>query len=159
MAHRTALTTRHRTGNVKGVTRLELSVSEPHVVRQRLESPLDRWAMAVTGAREPCLLLDAEAVIVAISEPVTRLLRVTGPVLGRDVLAAVLHLVDFADGQALTEDEVTKIPPILAITSGRLARGLLRVGSSDTVVTLDAIATPLLDGETVAGSLTFFSPV
>lgn len=115
--------------------------------------------MAVTGASEPCLLLDSEAVIVAISEPVTRLLRVTGPVLGRDVLAAVLHLVDFADGAALTEDEVTKIPPILAITSGRLARGLLRVGAPEAVVTLDAIATPLTDGEKTTGSLTFFSPV
>ncbi len=128
-------------------------------MRQQLESPLGRWAAAVAGAQELCLVLDAEAVIVAASVPFERLLGSDGPVAGRDVLDGVLGLVDFADGGTLAEDEVSKIPPILALTSGRLARGLLRLGSLDGACTLDAVATPLRTAGAVAGSLTFFNPV
>lgn len=138
---------------------LELSVSEPRVQHQRAQSPLDRWAIAVAGAAEPCLLLDSEAVIIAASEPFRQLAEVSGSDVGRDLLAGVLRLLDFADGGALTDNEVTKIPPILAITSGRLAHSLLRVKSAEGALTLDAIATPLSDGDRVAGSLTFFSRV
>jgi hypothetical protein len=61
----------------------------------------------------------------------------------------------------LYEPEIERIPPLLAIRSGRLARGLMRVQTDvgDAHLTVDAIATPLLvDGEVVA-SLTFFSAV
>ena len=59
----------------------------------------------------------------------------------------MLRPLDFsAAGIALDEGEVSKIPPLLALASGRLARGLLRVQCRDDACTLDAIATPLLDG-------------
>ena len=138
---------------------LELSVSEPHLMRQRAESSLDRWVTAVAGAPEPCLVLSAEGVVLAISASFMRMLGHTDSVVGRDVLDGVLGLLDFADGGVLGEDEVSKIPPILALTSGRLARGLLRVGSADVACTLDAVATPLVAGDKPVGSLTFFSRV
>jgi hypothetical protein len=55
---------------------------------------------------------------------------------------------------------MANIPPLLAVTSGRLARGLLRVQRPGQLPgTVDAIATPLRDGDTVVGSLTFFAEV
>ena len=156
-----ALTSHRLPGNVSGVPHLELSVSEPHLTRarQRAEQPLTRWAAAVSGAEEHCLILDTEAVIVAISAPFERLLGLDRPAVGRDLLDGVLRLLDFADGGALTDGEVTKIPPLLALTSGRLTRGLLRVYADEEACTFDAIATPLLDGDATAGSLTFFARV
>ena len=156
-----ALTRRQPPGNVRGVPHLELSVSEPNVTRARQQSgsPLDRWSAAVSDAEEHCLVLDTEAVIVAISVPFERLLGLDRPAVGRDLLDGVLRLIDFADGGALNDGEIGKIPPLLALTSRRLARGLLRVQSADEACTLDAIATPLRDGEATAGSLTFFSRV
>jgi hypothetical protein len=54
---------------------------------------------------------------------------------------------------------VGKIPPLLAMSSQRLSRGLLRVDRDGTTATLDAIATPLFDDGRLAGSLTFFSEI
>ena len=72
------------------------------------------------------------------------------------------ELVDFTASLAkLDNAEADKIPPLLAISSGRLARGLMRVRppAGGTVRTVDAVATPLWDGSTLVGSLTFFSEV
>ncbi len=51
------------------------------------------------------------------------------------------------------------IPPLLAVSSGRMARGLIRLACPKTgrVSTLDAIATPLVNGPDIVGSLTFFA--
>jgi hypothetical protein len=141
---------------------VELSVSEPHVQRARtpVDIVLDRWAAAVVDAAEPSLIINASEIIVAMSAPVEEMLGIQGQVvIGRGLLDGVLQLLDFGDGGALTDVEIGKIPPLLALTSGRLARGLLRVQCGEEACTLDAIATPLLcDGATV-GSLTFFSRV
>ncbi len=53
-----------------------------------------------------------------------------------------------------------RIPPVLALTSGRLARGLMRTRAQQgEIVTMDAVSTPLREGDTVIGSLTFFGIV
>ena len=73
-----------------------------------------------------------------------------------------IALIDFtANASALEETETEKIPPLLAVRSERPARGLLRVRTQPDgmPLTVDAIATPLLDDGRVVGSLTFFSPV
>jgi hypothetical protein len=141
------------------VPHVELSVSDPHAARRAaVESSLDRWATAVAGAAEACLVIDSQAVIVALSRSCHDLLALDRPAVGRSLVGGVLRLVDFSPaGGALTDNEVGKIAPLLALSSGRLARGLLRVQCARGVCTLDAVATPLLDGSTVAGSLTFFS--
>jgi hypothetical protein len=73
----------------------------------------------------------------------------------------VLRLLDFnrVSGE-LPGWEVDKIPPLLALTTGGLARGLIRVpGIAGGISTVDAISVPLRDGADVVGSLTFFALV
>jgi PAS domain-containing protein len=113
----------------------------------------------VAEASEPCLVIDTDAVVVAISPACDDMLGLESSTIGRRLLD-VLRLLDFsAAGVALDQGELSKIPPLLALASGRLARGLLRVECRDGACTLDAVSTPLLNGDHRAGSLTFFSPV
>jgi hypothetical protein len=150
------------------VPHLELSVSEPNATREpgaargpsAAQRILQPWADAIVRAADPCLILDTDAVVIAISAALRELLDLHADVSGRDLLDGVLQPLDFADGGLLDDAEIGKIPPLLALTSRRLARGLLRVRCADGPCTLDAIATPLTDGnEAIAGSLTFFSRV
>ncbi|MBM0226668.1 MULTISPECIES: PAS domain-containing protein [Micromonospora] len=124
-----------------------------------------QWSSTVSHAAEPCLLIDADTTVVAISASGCELLCLGAPddVIGRPLLEGGLRLVDFtANRSELTEQETDKIPPLLALHSGRLARGLLRVqgpGADAPGTTVDAISTPVLTDDSVAGSLTFFSEV
>lgn len=125
---------------------------------------LGRWAAVVATAPEPCLVLDAAGVIVSASASCAELigLKDLAAARGRRLRDAVVDLVDFTDSlDKLDSAEAGKIPPLLAISSGRLARGLIRVACPDTqtVSTMDAIATPLWEGATVTGSLTFFARI
>jgi PAS domain-containing protein len=114
-------------------------------------------------AAEPSLAIDREQTILALSRACQELLGLRESAVGRKLLPRVLRLLDFGpDARELTEGEVGKIPPLLALSSGRLARGLLRVRSANGSCTLDAIATPLMDDNkplVVVGSLTFFTQV
>ena len=80
---------------------------------------------------------------------------------GRHLVDGVLRLLDFnAVSGELPGWEVDKIPPLLAVKSGGLARGLLRFTNSVGVPsTVDAISAPLRDGPRIVGSVTFFAPV
>ncbi|PZG06810.1 hypothetical protein C1I95_31835 [Micromonospora craterilacus] len=125
---------------------------------------IGRWSATVSSAGEPCLLIDAETRVVAVSTAGCELLGLGTPedVIGLPLLDGGLRLVDFTAYRGeLAEPEIDKIPPLLALSSGRLARGLLRIeaveGASDA--TVDAISTPVLANGVVAGSLTFFSEV
>lgn len=125
---------------------------------------LDRWAAVVAGAVEPSLVLDTESVIVAASASCAEMLGCgdSASACGRRLQDAVTQLVDFTDPpDKLDSAEAGKIPPLLAISSGRLARGLMRVAcaAGAPTRTMDAIATPLWEGKTLVGSLTFFSRV
>jgi PAS domain-containing protein len=122
------------------------------------------WAATVAAAEEACLVIDAELRIVAASATCCKLFGIgdLAAASGLHLLDAGLRLVDFTAARGeLAETEIDKIPPLLAVTSGRLARGLLRVTSpeQDGDATVDAVATPLTVGGRVAGSLTFFSVV
>lgn len=126
----------------------------------RLTDPLAHWVRAVASAIEPCLVIDADGVIVAMSPSCVELMSLTSSPVGADLRKGPIRLIDFsADGGKLSKSEVDKVPPVLAVSSGRLARGLIRVRCGEAVVTLDAIATPIGHTRSVAGSLTFFSPV
>lgn len=124
-----------------------------------------RWSDTVSVAVEPCLLIDRATTIAAVSSSCCDLLGLGAPldVIGRALLESELRLLDFtAAAGELTEQDVGKIPPLLALTSGRLARGLLRVrclGAERADATVDAITTPILAPDGVAGSLTFFAEV
>lgn len=152
---------------------VELSLSESFVpnprqpdsatVPEEIPSSLDRWALAVADANEPCLVIDRGTTIVAASSACYQLLGLGAPdtAVGRFLLDSVVRLVDFtATREILTQAEAEKIPPLLALSSGRLARGLMRIhDGGDYDVTVDAIATPLYDNTSVVGSLTFFSAI
>ncbi|GHJ11100.1 hypothetical protein TPA0907_54670 [Micromonospora humidisoli] len=124
-----------------------------------------KWSASVSHAEEPCLLIDADTLVVAISAAGCELLCLGAPedVVGLPLLEGGLRLLDFtAARHELPEQETDKIPPLLALHSGRLARGLLRVqpaGDASTYATVDAVSTPMLTGGSVTGSLTFFSPI
>lgn len=151
---------------------VELSLSGGFVPQARTPaesefvSSVDRWAATVWQAVEPCLVIDVAFRIVAVSPSASELLglgkgaeAVGQPLLGGE---GALRLIDFtAGGGDLTEQEIEKIPPLLALTSERLARGLMRVqpAGEESHLTVDAIATPLLEGGRVAASLTFLSAI
>jgi hypothetical protein len=150
------------------VAHVELSVTDPLVPHGRGDGQvtplgsLDRWGAAVRGATEACLVVDQLSRIVAISQRACQLLGLGEPHLaaGVSLFAGVLRLLDFStNGAALDDGELEKIPPVLACSSERLARALMRVQSGGAVVTLDAVATPLTDGAKVVGSLTFLMPI
>jgi hypothetical protein len=144
------------------VPHVELSVSESAFARPRqtFDSSLAKWAMAAADAEEHCLVIDHGALIVAISASFEALLGLTVTAIGRPMVGSVMTLLDFGDGLELGDAEIGKTPPLLALSSGRLARGLMRVrGAGDTCCTLDAISTPLIEQSAITGSLTFFSEV
>lgn len=148
---------------------VELSLSGAFVPQARTPAEaefvpsVDRWTATVASAAEPCLVIDTSTTILALSVSCSELFGLGKPVeaIGQP-LGGALRLIDFTAGAGeLDESDAEKIPPLLAIRSERLARGLLRVVPSPEAppLTVDAISTPLLDGDRVAGSLTFFSPV
>jgi PAS domain-containing protein len=152
------------------MTHIELSLSplaQTPLAQSPLEAgmidPLERWAASLTTAEESCLVIDAEGIIVAASKPCARLFNLSQPaeLAGRHLLDhEVLYLIDFtAAGNELGESERDQIPPLLALTSGRLARGLMRVRQGEGSRTFDSIAAPLRHDNEVVGSLSFFALV
>ena len=145
---------------------IELSLSG-HQFAPPISAPpsgMAGWAAVASTAAEQCLVIDTDLKIIAASPSCCTLLGMGDPidVVGRPLLA-VLRLIDFtANRNSLTESDIDKIPPLLAVTSGRLARGLMRVdGAAEpgTDETVDGIATPLFQDSTVSGSLTFFAQI
>lgn len=128
--------------------------------RRKASDPLRQWAETVRGAVEPCLVIDSYARVIAISSSCLGMLGLSRPPLGQRITDSTIRLIDFsAEGDVLTQTEVSKIPPLLSLSSGRLARGLIRVECDEGTCTLDAVATPIGEQTNVLGSLTFFSPV
>ncbi|SCL15599.1 hypothetical protein [Micromonospora inyonensis] len=149
---------------------VELSLSDVFVPAARTPTEhgfgnFEQWSTTVSRALEPCLLIDVETKVAAVSASGCELLCLGTPdeLIGLPLLDGGLRLLDFTANRCeLTEQEVDKIPPLLALSSGRLARGLLRVQAACADApdaTVDAISTPVLADGVVAGSLTFFSEV
>jgi PAS domain-containing protein len=146
---------------------VEFSISDPHQLPAEprtldpAESALDRWGATVDGAGEPCLVIDSDVIVVAMSASFEQMLGLAESPVNRPLLDGdgVLQVLDFGDGNALEQLEVARMPPLLALSSGRLARGLIRIRCAKGPCTFDAIATPLTDDGKVVGSLTFFSAI
>lgn len=138
----------------------ELADSGPAGANANVGS-LELWASVVGMAAEPCLLLDVDGIVVAASPGCRTLFSIAEDAVGLRLVDEVLRLLDFnAVSGELRGWEVDMIPPLLAISSGGLARGLVRVscgqGGSSTI---DAASAPLRDRGEVVGSITFFVPV
>lgn len=147
---------------------VELSLSGAFVPQARTPSEaefvtsVERWSMTAAAADELCLVIDVDGAIIAMSPSCSGLLGLGKPVeaLGRGITS--LHLVDFtADALPVQDHEADNIPPLLALRSERLARGLIRVRprAGEKPLTLDAISTPLMAGGRIGGTLTFLYPV
>jgi len=123
---------------------------------------VDHWADAVDAALEPCLVVTHEAIIAAASVAACRLLGFASQeeAVGKCLYDGVLPLVDFtAAANVLPDSELGKLPAVQALNTARLARGLLRVRRDSEVLTIDAVATPLMEGERIVGALSFFCQV
>ncbi len=123
---------------------------------------LQRWVSLVNGAPEPCLVVDRGGTIAGCSPSSVTLLQLPEPAdaVGRALLDGLLVPVDFtAAGRGLSEWELAHLPPLLSLTTGGLARGLIRLRTGQAIRTIDAVSTPLLDGTEVVGSLTFFREI
>ena len=128
-------------------------------------SPVRHWARTVATADDACVVLDGDGMVVASSRSCRDLLGTDGRLplgdspqdwSGRGLLD-VLRLVDLtAGGVPLAAWEAERIPPLLALGTGKLARGLIRVRLGELTRTVDVVSTPLSHGESVAGSLSFF---
>ncbi len=149
---------------------VELSLSGAFVPQARTPAEaefvasIDRWTSTVASAVEPCLVIDYTSTILAVSGSCSHLLGLGDPfhAVGRPLLGGGLRLIDFTAGRGeLGEPETEKIPPLLALTTKRLARGLLRVQPTGDGpdITVDAISTPLWASGHVTASLTFLSQV
>ena len=119
------------------------------------------WALTVSAANEPCLVLRRDGLVAAVSPGCANLFAIDpARAVNLHFVGEVVELLDFGRVPArLPEWEVEKIPPLLAVSSRGLTRGLLRVRGEKGPTTVDAISVPLRDGADVVGSLSFFATV
>ena len=144
---------------------VELVTGAPPALRvvhpEETARPTD-WYAVVAAAGEPCLLLDGDGLVGAVSREFLVLfgLGAAEDVLGRGLLDDLLEIVDFSAGSSrLAAAELERIPPLQSLRSGGLARGLLRVRVDGDVRTIDAVTTPVRADGQPGGSLTFFSEI
>ena len=101
------------------------------------------WLLAVRTAVEACLLLDGDGRICAASTAAAKLLNGVPDAIGAK-FADLVSSVDFTSGAAPDLEPERSMPPLRALATGGLARGLMRVRVSDgTLVTYDVVAVPL----------------
>jgi hypothetical protein len=128
-------------------------------------NPLESWLDAVHQAEEACLILDREGLLAGISEPCLDLLGFDNPdyPLGRGLLDIVTFVRFTADGAALRPHDAIRLPPIAALQTETMSRGLVRIsvdgGRGTALITADVVATPLCADGSVVGSLSFFAQV
>ena len=114
--------------------------------------PVGRWVAVVLAAAEPCLLLDADGRVQALSAAAAELLGTTlAAAQGRPV-ESVLTLVDFSRRALPVTDPVSALPALRSVVHRVLARSLLRVQPAGLrqPVTCDMVAAPLAGGAAVA---------
>src|SRR3954467_5675899 len=116
------------------VGHVELSLSGAFVPQARTPAEaefaagIDRWGTTVATAAEPCLIIDGASTILAVSPSAESLLGLGRPAEtgGQPRPGGVVGRIDFtAGGGKLAEPEIERIPPLLAIKSGPLARCLV----------------------------------
>jgi hypothetical protein len=115
------------------------------------------WAERVMEAQETALLLNNRGRVVAISTGAALALNLDVTTsLGKALLDLVV-LVDFSATGVPVEDADVQLPPLKALRSHTMARGLVRLRlSRGVLVTYDCVGVPLAGGD---GALAFFAEV
>lgn len=124
---------------------------------------LGSWTATVRASQDPCLLLDAAGRVAAASAGALGSLLVQDAerdVVGKHV-AEVLALTDFQPLPGDIGGTLDHLPPLLALASGGLSRGLLRLrGPGDRLLTVDMVAAALHDADgALAGVIAFAYPI
>jgi hypothetical protein len=119
--------------------------------------PISVWLPAVQASSEACLMLDEQGRVVAASASVGAVLGTTATRAVGSKFCDLVTAVDFTSDAAPEADPERSVPPLRAMATGSLARGLLRLRSASGVLTTyDVVAVPLSDQ---SGVLAFFLAV
>lgn len=118
---------------------------------------LASWARQVREAVEPSLVVDADGRIAAVSPGAAVLLGVDPAACTGVRLLDLVVMVDFTQTGVPLVDAEMSAPPLRALRSGRMSRGLVRLRlPRGTMPTYDVVGVPLAHG---AGALAFFTEV
>jgi hypothetical protein len=118
--------------------------------------PIATWLPAVRASAEACLLLDDKGRVCAASAGAGKVLGASPNTIGAR-FAELVSAVDFTSGAAPDLEPERSMPPLRALATGGLARGLMRLRVGDgSLVTYDVVAVPL---EGSRGVLAFFVAV
>lgn len=142
---------------VLGLRRLEPLHLAPAQRDDREAECLASWSRQIREADEPSFVVDRNGRVAAMSAGAGPLLGVDpGTCVGTHVLD-LLVLIDFTQtGVALLDAEMT-VPPLRALRSGRMSRGLVRLRLPEgTMPTYDVVGVPLAHS---AGALAFLTEV
>jgi hypothetical protein len=144
-------------------------MSEERTLRMRLQlqprpAPDDQlsvgvtaWMRRITEAQETALLINHRGRVVAISTGAALALSLdAASAIGKPLLE-LLTLVDFSATGVPVEDPDVQLPPLKALRSQSMARGLVRLRLAGGVLaTYDCVGVPLAGGD---GALAFFAEV
>ena len=117
---------------------------------------LDAWALRVREAAEAMLLVDATGRVVALSVAAGRLLLLDPAASAGARLLDLVQVVDFTAAAVPVPDPEVQLPPLRAIVTGRLNRGLVRLRSGHVLRSYDVVGVPLSEA---AGAIAFLAGV
>ena len=133
---------------------------EPEPVARTLHldgSPVvEAWAPRVREAAEAMLLVDASGRLIALSAAAGRLLGLDPTAATGAMLLDLVQVVDFTAAAVPVPDPDVQLPPLRALATGRLNRGLVRLQSGHVVRSYDVVGVPLSEA---AGAVGFFATV
>ncbi len=122
---------------------------------ERPDSGMAGWVEQVRASAEACLAINSAGRVVALSASCGDLLELQPDGAVGALLLDLVYMVDFTHTGLPLADAERSTPPLRALRSGRLARGLVRLrlpmaGTS----TFDVVGVPLADGVGALGFLT-----
>ena len=106
---------------------------------------LEAWANRVREAAEVMLLVDASGRLVALSDSCGVLLGLDPTSSSGAMLLDLVEVVDFTAAGVPVPDPDVQLPPLRAIVTGRLNRGLVRLRTGVVLRTYDVVGIPLSD--------------
>ncbi len=121
----------------------------------RPDSGLSRWVEQVRASAEACLAVDAAGRVVAMSPSCGELLELQPDGCVGALLLDLVYMVDFTQTGLPLVDAERSTPPLRALRSQRLARGLVRLRLPLAgPATFDVVGVPLESGTGALGFLT-----